>query len=419
MPVKVDSNRPFSPLPFDCDLLSEFEQDLVNDVVLSNLDDSIWDNMMPTPPQSPQVKLDYMEISLENFLEENNEDEMEQKLINHDCMWSGNGCNEGLCPSIYKPLISSLAHTDSTLNLSTSPIAAYNEFSFYGLDTNLETCLQPTYIGEEQTQEQPNAEGNMFAMANDHSYESSSSVSIKQEIKEEVVQTESSLIHKNPVKILNPGVTKIKCKKVTNKKQLIENSNSILNTIARPSQIKTETSVLKPTIISVSNFKNFEPTNIQPKYKVDIKKKKINIIETKNGTAGRQLFQIKKVQNFSNVAIPLISPACSDSEESSVSFASSGDDSRKNSPPFRRREHNDSERKRRDHLRNSFNNLKDQIPKLKSAEKRPPRIMILHEATTYVNQLIETNYSLEKIQKAEKEKQNRLLAILKKLEKKS
>lgn len=192
MPVKVDSNRPFSPLPFDCDLLSEFEQDLVNDVVLSNLDDSIWDNMMPTPPQSPQVKLDYMEISLENFLEENNEDEMEQKLINHDCMWSGNGCNEGLCPSIYKPLISSLAHTDSTLNLSTSPIAAYNEFSFYGLDTNLETCLQPTYIGEEQTQEQPNAEGNMFAMANDHSYESSSSVSIKQEIKEEVVQTESS-----------------------------------------------------------------------------------------------------------------------------------------------------------------------------------------------------------------------------------
>ncbi len=46
----------------------------------------------------------------------------------------------------------------------------------------------------------------------------------------------------------------------------------------------------------------------------------------------------------------------------------SSDKSTKTIPPMRRREHNDSERKRRDHLRNAFINLKDQIPKLKSAD---------------------------------------------------
>lgn len=184
-------------------------------------------------------------------------------------------------------------------------------------------------------------------------------------------------------------------------------------------QIKSETSVLKPTIISVANcnFKNLQDPSIHAKYKVAIKKKKINIIDAKN-VSTRPMIQIKKVPTFaSNISMPLISPSSSDSEESSVSFGSSGDDSRsKTSPPFRRREHNDSERKRRDHLRNSFNNLKDQIPKLKSAEKRPPRIMILHEATTYVTQLIDTNYSLEKTLDAELEKKKRLMNILKSMQ---
>jgi len=182
--------------------------------------------------------------------------------------------------------------------------------------------------------------------------------------------------------------------------------------------VKSETSVLKPTIISVANFKNFQDPSIHAKYKMALKKKNIKIIDAKStNTAGRPMIQIKKVPTFSNnISMPLISPSSSDSEESSVSFGSSGEDNRKTSPPFRRREHNDSERKRRDHLRNSFNNLKDQIPKLKAAEKRPPRIMILHEATTYVTQLIDNNYNLEKTLDAELEKKKRLMQILKNLQ---
>ena len=91
-----------------------------------------------------------------------------------------------------------------------------------------------------------------------------------------------------------------------------------------------------------------------------------------------------------------------------------GDTSDKSSkvPPMRRREHNDSERRRRDFLRNAFINLKDQIPKLKSAEKRPPRIMILHEATNYVSQLNDKQRYLERTLNAEIEKREKLLKIL-------
>lgn len=186
--------------------------------------------------------------------------------------------------------------------------------------------------------------------------------------------------------------------------------------------MKRETSVMKqPTLIQVSaNFNNFAN-------KMAIKKKKINIIHANDAksklavssTNVRPLIHIKKVSSSftnGNHISSLISPSTSDSEESSVSGSSMGDDGRKSSPPFRRREHNDSERKRRDHLRNSFNNLKDQIPKLKSAEKRPPRIMILHEATNYVTSLINTNYNLEKTLEAELEKKKRLMSMLKSMQ---
>lgn len=81
-------------------------------------------------------------------------------------------------------------------------------------------------------------------------------------------------------------------------------------------------------------------------------------------------------------------------------------------PPMKRREHNDSERKRRDHLRNAFVNLRDQIPKLKTSEKRPPRIMILHEATNYVLHLNDKQKYLESTLNAEMEKREKLLKSL-------
>lgn len=88
----------------------------------------------------------------------------------------------------------------------------------------------------------------------------------------------------------------------------------------------------------------------------------------------------------------------------------------KSSHPVRRREHNDSERKRRDHLRNAFLDLKDQIPKLQTNDKRPARIMILHEATQYVLHLNDKHRYLDKTLNAEMERKEYLLRELKRLE---
>jgi len=62
----------------------------------------------------------------------------------------------------------------------------------------------------------------------------------------------------------------------------------------------------------------------------------------------------------------------------------------------KRREHNDSEKKRRDHLRNAFHSLRDQIPKLVECSKKPARIVILYEAAAYVNELAVESALLEK-----------------------
>jgi len=77
--------------------------------------------------------------------------------------------------------------------------------------------------------------------------------------------------------------------------------------------------------------------------------------------------------------------------------------------PEKRREHNDSEKKRRDHLRNAFHTLRDQIPKLReNNNKKPPRIIILYEAVNFVNQLTEKSQYLEKVKRQELEKNERL-----------
>lgn len=223
MPVKVDSSRCRSPTPFDCDMLTEFEQELVNDLTcLSNFDD-MWGNL--TPPASPQMKLDLMDLNLDNLLDDESEEmDFEAKLINHDCMWSGQ-CSEGHCNSsaYSKPtnssnsLSSSWSRTDvlpgSCFNLSTSPITnllgdlTYSDFAgLESLSSFLEDDLaspQPQLLQQQELQMQQQQQlqmqmqqqqqvtqqsGNVFAgMANDHSYESSSPVSIKEESEDEIV----------------------------------------------------------------------------------------------------------------------------------------------------------------------------------------------------------------------------------------
>lgn len=97
----------------------------------------------------------------------------------------------------------------------------------------------------------------------------------------------------------------------------------------------------------------------------------------------------------------------SSSSSSTSSLSPSG-----NSPkPIRRREHNDSERKRRDHLRNAFNFLRDQVPRFKSNNKKPPRIQILHEATNYIQAIIKESDELERRMNEERAKHERLKSI--------
>lgn len=84
--------------------------------------------------------------------------------------------------------------------------------------------------------------------------------------------------------------------------------------------------------------------------------------------------------------------------------------------PERRREHNDSEKKRRDQLRNAFLSLRDQIPKFRDQGRRPPRIHILFEASCYVKQLREKSEYLEKIKCSETAKRDKMLRRLRMLQ---
>lgn len=232
-----------------------------------------------------------------------------------------------------------------------------------------------------------------------------------------------------------PRMSKMRCKKLTNnsnRKQqqtsssssLLNNSNAVSSSPSLSSTIKKENNnqnnVIKSTIVTLStpnSVKNFQ----------SLKRKNPNTIVHHHHQQQPTISNLSRVIHVKNMAptsvamnnhisnLQLNSPACSDSEESSLSFLSGDGCEQKlngSPPPVKRREHNDSERKRRDHLRNSFNNLRDQVPKLRTSQKRPPRIMILHEATNYVQDLIQENEQFEREHRIEIEKRNRLMEIL-------
>lgn len=161
--------------------------ELADEINISNFDD-LWNNFIPTPPQSPNFKF---ETRLEDGFEDNTD--FEQKLIHHDCMWSGQ-CSEGVCNSMYnKPTTSSIQ--ESSL-LSTSPINSFQYIPSY--DNELLNCFMEETVGDE-----PQMDRNAYAMANDHSYESTSLIApkdIKQEVKEEI---EDEIVERKSSKFSN------------------------------------------------------------------------------------------------------------------------------------------------------------------------------------------------------------------------
>ncbi|UXI16827.1 adenylosuccinate lyase [Sarcoptes scabiei] len=502
MPVKIEFAGLMSPSPtflesgmYDFDPIDSF----ICEPDFPCLDDH-WSNFIPTPPQSPQFE--------ENLDENYKNIEDLQKLIAHDCMWSGQ-CMSGYCNSNKSSSNSTTSQIngnwirpDTPFNLSTSPQSTFNYISsVYESNSNVpypddennhdqsssnsnqqnhrrhnhhHHHYQHNHINHHTNQSNQTKANNgnsqqmidanysvdvenvnnVFAMVNDHSYGSVSNAAIPiAQISEgvpESVPRDHHCISKKLTgqrsTISQARISKMKCKKVSPisskhlksstliKTELIEddcNGNLASNDVCN---------VWKPTIISVENFKNLQET-IHTKYKVSLKKKKsdssvlisslssdVPTLELNNSTSSSLSPSNKSIQGKNTHPLTASnSPVCSDSEESSLSYSSSGDvdqislngvncnNNNKTSPPIKRREHNDSERKRRDHLRNSFNNLRDQIPKLKTSQKRPPRIMILHEATSYVRNLIEKNDELNEIYQKETEKRNQLMEILKNL----
>lgn len=167
-------------------LFSELDEQL-DEINISNFDD-IWNNFIPTPPQSPHLKLDQLDFSRFDEDLEENIDDFEQKLIHHDCMWSGQ-CSEGICNSMYnKPASTSCSMPETSL-LSTSPISNFAYVPPYDMNAEPLNCFM-------EDVEEPSMDRNAYAMANDHSYESTSLIApkdIKQELQDEVkAEKESS-----------------------------------------------------------------------------------------------------------------------------------------------------------------------------------------------------------------------------------
>lgn len=186
MPVKIEhSSCRFSPTPFECTsmLLNDFDEQFTTDIHSSSPStfDEIWNTFIPTPPQSPPMKIDFPEFQDEDFFEDST-DEFDP-VIHHDCMWSGQ-CSEGMCNSMYnKPVMRSRIRPDTPFNLSTSPLSTLNYISSYDANESLNSFMDEEL--QETKSSSDGVEGNIFAMANDHSYEGSNhKVKVEKERKE-------------------------------------------------------------------------------------------------------------------------------------------------------------------------------------------------------------------------------------------
>jgi len=78
----------------------------------------------------------------------------------------------------------------------------------------------------------------------------------------------------------------------------------------------------------------------------------------------------------------------------------------------RRKEHNESERMRRDVLKNAFSNLRNRCPKLSNSAKKSSRIQILNEATNFIKQINDKHAALKYARDQEKQRNEDLKARL-------
>jgi len=254
------------------------------------------------------------------------------------------------------------------------------------------------------------------SLINDHSYGGSLVISHQNSKSKPSSYETQSLIHPKH-KVQPRSGNKIKCHKINGKKIKIIKANSTISctSVVSPKETSDRTLAV-PTVRIIRNDKHFLKS---AKSCLEAKSSCNNSSQQKNckfstrrkaSTVSSER-KVMFAQNNPFLKSKTSSESLSQSDDEEDLDSNMGDKSSK-VPPLRRREHNDSERKRRDHLRNAFVNLKDQIPKLKTAEKRPPRIMILHEATAYVHTLNDKQKYLERTLNAEIEKREKLLKML-------
>ncbi|CAG2100220.1 unnamed protein product [Medioppia subpectinata] len=447
MPVRVDSC-------FDCDLLAELSDisDMA-DTCLSPCED-IWhhfDDFVLTPPQSPPIRLDLVSDLLDfssDSLPMSDLSVVHTADVLHDCMWSGQ-CVEDNNACIAHQTCGAGGHTGRLCGrtrpdtpftaLSTSPFAMNHTFN------DLLSPMSDTSSNDDMDDSRSSMDED-FNSCTDSSQSSSSSTSFASKVKESLMNDHSyggslvhtishpnsksktayetqSLIHPKH-KVQTRSGNKIKCHKINGKKIKIIKANSPMscNSIVNTKET-TDRSLAVPTVRIIRNDKHFiksaksclQTTSSCAKDTKESQQKSCKFSTRRKASNVSSERKVMFAQNnlfLKSKANERLSQSDEEEEEEEEEVDSNGDTLSPKVPPMRRREHNDSERKRRDHLRNSFVNLKDQIPKLKMADKRPPRIMILHEATAYVHQLNDKQRYLERTLNAEIEKRDKLLKIL-------
>lgn len=452
MPVKIDSYG-LSPHPFfDCDVLSELKEisdDLESDICQSSPCEDIWkkfDDFLLTPPQSPPIKFDLVSdlVDFSSVDVVNDNTLLHNADVLHDCMWSGqciedntntntshnhnNNCSSNsirICnrnhsrpetPFSTSPLTMSYTFNDLLSTCDTS--SNDSQSSMDDMDEDFISSSQDSSLSTYSSSSNTSFAKVKESLINDHSYGGSVVISHNKNNKKfnNNYETQSLIYPKHKVQTRVGNKVNLKCRKINGNKVKIIKANSPMSSPVKQEQ-EMEKSMAVPTVKIMRNDKHFvkskgfislsseKPRIGQQKQCKFSTRRKVSSVSSERSVMFAQNHQFIQNNYQQNERL-------SQSDDEDINDDNVDDKSTKTVPPLRRREHNDSERKRRDHLRNAFINLKDQIPKLKSAEKRPPRIMILHEATSYVCHLNDKQKYLERTLNAEVEKRERLLKIL-------
>ncbi|RWS31333.1 Helix-loop-helix domain containing protein 2-like protein [Leptotrombidium deliense] len=362
--------------------------------------EDIWkkfDDFLLTPPQSPPIKFDLVSDTLDDdfslSVDALSVNGLNSECVNnhnadvlHDCMWSGL-CNKEYLTAESTCNANCRKQRRETISLSASPFSLIS-CSFTDLyntcnDVESEGRIDDDTQGDEQEEYDDLVScetleaGSVFAssnesLKNDHSYGSP----------ENSPQTPKSLIFPK---------SKVKSREKATKQLRIDDTQTPPITVKF---VKRQSLVSKCSIGSTDTSR------------------RCKLSQSKRSTAAAAVLA-QKYHSTSKRSVEQVIKS-----EASSLLAKPMPKSSKSMYPERRREHNDSERKRRDHLRNAFHFLRDQIPKLKEASKKPARIVILSEATSFVNSLKEKHQYLEKTKDEELRKRERLFKKLTQLQQK-